>query len=177
MNFGVDHYRPKGIPRFAHLVCDYANLYYCCGSCNSRKNNDWPVDEKAGPYVVNPCNYEMASHLRFDHSTGRVEPKTPHGRHTEELLQINDDATVQYRLNTLHLVRVMSAEIELLQHQLREIAALLRKGNIPQIQYELDVQSINQEMAKARGIVQAHSGELPLPSLKSQRLGVVLVKR
>lgn len=69
LNFGVDHYRPKGIPRFASLICDYANLYYCCGNCNSRKNNDWPFDEKAGPYVVNPCDHEMAAHLRFDAKT------------------------------------------------------------------------------------------------------------
>jgi len=38
MNFGVDHYRPQSISQFAHLKCDYRNLYYCCGNCNSLLN-------------------------------------------------------------------------------------------------------------------------------------------
>jgi hypothetical protein len=28
--FAVDHVRPKGLPEYAHLVCDYENLVYAC---------------------------------------------------------------------------------------------------------------------------------------------------
>lgn len=174
LNFGVDHYKPKGIPRFAHLVCAYENLYYCCSNCNSRKNNDWPLDEKVGPYIVNPCNYEMTSHLWFDGKTGRVEPRTPYGKHTEELLQLNDVATIQYRLGTLTTVRLFSAEVVKQERDLGVITGLLRDGKISQNEYDADVQSINQELTDLRCIMQKHTGELPLHPLRKKQLGIVL---
>lgn len=175
LNFGVDHYRPKGIARFSNLVCAYKNLYYCCGSCNSRKSDDWPHDEKVGPYIVNPCDYEMAAHLRFDGKTGRVEPKTPHGMHTEELLQLNDDATVQYRLGTLTTVRLFSAEIEQLERQMKAIAGRLRDGKISQDRHDAELLSISQDIAALRRILHTHTGELPLSPLRKQRLGYPLL--
>lgn len=104
LNFGVDHYRPQS--RFGHLTCVYANLYYCCGGCNSRKNDDWPVDESKGPYVVNPCEMVMADHLRFEAATGNIESRTPHGLHTIELLQLNERLTVEQRLRQRRLLEV-----------------------------------------------------------------------
>ena len=68
--FTVDHYRPKGLPQFAPLAVTYANLFYCCPACNSRKNNYWPKDEAKGPLIPNPCDHNMAEHLR--HADGEV---------------------------------------------------------------------------------------------------------
>lgn len=176
LNFGVDHYKPKGIPRFANLVCDYENLYYCCGNCNSRKNNDWPLDEKLGPYVVNPCDHEMAAHLRFNAKTGKVEARTPYGEHTEELLQLNDDARVQYRLGTLATVRVFTAEIEQQELLLKAVAGKLKAGLITQAEYGAEEQAISEDLACLRYTLQAHIGELPLPPLRKTRLGISLIK-
>ncbi|MEC4749570.1 hypothetical protein [Methylomicrobium sp. Wu6] len=176
LNFGVDHYKPKGIPRFAKLVCDYENLYYCCGNCNCRKNNDWPLDEKLGPYVVNPCDHEMAAHLRFNAKTGKVEARTPYGEHTEELLQLNDDARVQYRLGTLATVRVFTAEIEQQELLLKAVAGKLKAGLITQAEYDAEEQAISEDLACLRHTLQAHIGELPLPPLRKTRLGISLIK-
>lgn len=176
LNFGVDHYRPKGIPRFASLVCDYENLYYCCGNCNSRKSNDWPDDEKLGPYVVNPCDHEMAAHLRFNAKTGEVEARTFYGKHTEELLQLNDDAVVQYRLGTLTTVRLLAAEIEQQELQLNEIAGQLKAGLISQAEYDAEEQAISQDLIGLRHTLRAHKGELPLTPLRKNRLGISLIK-
>lgn len=176
LNFGVDHYRPKGILRFASLICDYENLYYCCGNCNSRKNNDWPLDEKVGPYVVNPCDHEMAAHLRFDAKTGMVEARTAYGEHTKELLQLNDDAVVQYRLGTLTTVRLYSIEIDQLGRQLKAIAGQLRAGKISQAQYEAEEQDINQNLADLLHTLQSHTGQLSLPPLRKKLLGITLIK-
>lgn len=170
LNFGIDHYRPKGIARFANLVCDYQNLYYCCGNCNSRKNNDWPDDEKIGPYVVNPCDYSMAAHLRFNAKTGRIETRTPNGKHTEELLQLNDDALIKYRLSTLTTVRLYTAEIQQHELQLRELAVQFRTGTISQTEYDNEEQAINQALADLRHTLQAHTGQLPLRSLPKNTL-------
>lgn len=175
LNFGVDHYKPKGIPRFANLVCAYKNLYYCCGSCNSRKTNYWALDEKVGPHIVNPCDYEMAAHLRFDSDTGQVVTKTPHGKLTEELLQLNDHATVQYRLSTLRIVRLFSTEIEQLERQLKEIARRLRDGKISQVDHDTEAQAINKDLTDLRCTMRAQTGELPLPPLQMQRLALSLI--
>lgn len=175
LNFGVDHYKPKGIARFANLMCSYENLYYCCGNCNSRKNNDWPQDEKVGPYIVNPCDYEMGAHLRFNSNTGKVESRTTHGKHTEELLQLNDEATVQYRLGTLTTVRLFSAEIKVQEQLLQKIHILFRKGKISNSQYDINVSEIKQAIAELRVIMETHTGELPLLPLKKQKQGVSLL--
>lgn len=176
LNFGVDHYRPKGIPRFASLVCDYENLYYCCGNCNSRKSNNWPLDEDVGPCVVNPCDYEMATHLRFNAKTGRVEARSLHGKHTEELLQLNDDTVVQYRLGTLTTVRLYVEEIDQQERQLKALAGKLRAGTISQTQYDAEEQHINQDLDCLCHTLKKQTGELPLPPLPKTRLGVSLIK-
>lgn len=175
LNFSVDHYRPKGIPRFANLVCVYDNLYYCCGICNSRKNDYWPIDEKQGPFVVAPCEHEMASHLRFDSKTGLVDSRTADGQHTSELLQLNDEATVQWRLGTLRTVKMYASEVEKQDELLKSAAKLLRAGKISQIEFEVEKKSIQVEIDELRYTMQSFTGELPLPPLPRQRLGMQLL--
>jgi len=175
LNFGVDHYRPKSINRFAKLECEYSNLYYCCSNCNSRKNDDWPVDETAGPYVVNPCEHEMTAHLRFDSQTGLVESKTANGQHTVTLLQLNDIASVQYRLGTLKTVTLYSDEIRKLEKQLIAIGKLQRAGNLSQSDYDRYKAEIENELQLARTTLQSHNGDLPLPPLQNKRKGIPLL--
>lgn len=117
----------------------------------------------------------MAAHLRFDAKTGKVVARTPYGEHTEELLQLNDDAVVQYRLGTLTTVRVLTAEIEQLELQLKAVAGQLRAGLIKQAVYDAEEQALNQDLAYLRYTVHAHKGEVPLPPLRKNRLGVSLI--
>lgn len=173
--FGVDHYRPKGIPRFSNLVCAYDNLYYCCNSCNSRKNNDWPTDENAGPYVVNPCDFEMASHLRFISKTGKVEAKTKHGQHTEELLQLNDETLVKFRLSTILTISALEDSLRKFE-KLRELARKkLAAGGITQAEFNLAIRDIEVLVSNTQYFINSHTGELPLSPIKKARLGVLLV--
>lgn len=174
LNFGVDHYRPKGIPRFANLVCEYENLYYCCGSCNSRKNDYWPLDEGKGPFVVAPCEHEMAAHLRFDGVTGLVEHRTVEGEHTAELLQLNDAAIVQWRLGTLQTVRLYAKEIERQHRALKAVTRLLREGKMSQAQFDDESERIQESLEGLRRTMQSFTGESPLPPLPQRRFGVPL---
>jgi hypothetical protein len=173
--FGVDHYRPKGILRFANLVTTYANLYYCCGSCNSRKNNYWPIDEKKDPWVVAPCEHVMVDHLRFNSTTGEIETRTTNGRFTEELLQLNDVALVKYRLSTLKIISICSREIKLHESQATEAKRMLVSGSISQAEFDIESADIKQEIDQMLLIMQSHSGELPTRALPKQRFGVSLV--
>ncbi len=42
--FHVEHYKPKSLDKFAHLLIEYHNLFYACAICNRFKGNDWPND-------------------------------------------------------------------------------------------------------------------------------------
>lgn len=175
LNFGIDHYKPKGLQKFANLICDYSNLYYCCGSCNSRKNDYWPTDENAGPFIVAPCEHEMALHLRFNSKTGQIESRTVNGSHTVELLQLNEVATVQYRLTTLRIVDSFTAEVEKQEKLLKDVTRLFRNGKITQAQFDFEEQNIKEELKILHLTIQQHSGELALPPLRKVCLGISLM--
>lgn len=172
--FGADHYRPKSLSRFAHLAADYANLYYCCATCNSRKRAYWPQDEARDPYVVNPCDFAMAQHLWFEASTGVVRPKGNDGRHTEDLLQLNADALVRYRLNALLIVRMCDREIAALSANLAVFKKRLRSGDMDQTTYDIEFEETTSEIAKVQQLRDDTTGETQLPALPVLRWGIVL---
>ncbi|WP_449490932.1 hypothetical protein [Caballeronia sp. M23-90] len=176
INMGVDHYRPKGIPQFAALVRDWTNLYYCCGACNSRKNNYWPSDESKGPFIVNPCDFEMGAHLRYDSKTGLVEihNQSKDGEWTRDLLQLNDDATIKYRKATQKTIALFDKSISEALRELAEIQTLLQNQKITQAQYDLDKSAIQGELDDLRETRARFTGELPLAPLRAQRAGVAL---
>ncbi|OAI23792.1 MULTISPECIES: hypothetical protein [Methylomonas] len=118
----------------------------------------------------------MAAHLRFDSKTGKVEARTPYGKHTEELLQLNDDALIQYRLGTLRTVRLLTAEIEQQELQLKAVAKQLKANLITQAEYAAEEQAIRDDLAFLHHTLQAHKGELPLPPIRKTRLGITLIK-
>lgn len=174
LNFGVDHYRPKGIPRFAGLICTYKNLFYCCGECNSRKSNYWPIDEAADPYVVNPCDFTMTNHLRFIGKTGHVEAKDRNGLFTVELLQLNEPSLVQSRNIALTLVKACETEIGKQERLLNLLTGQLRAGGISTAQYEMEKPSIEQEIENFRQALAALTGTLPLRPFTNRQLSVPL---
>lgn len=176
LNFGVDHYKPKAHPRFKKLVCEYNNLYYCCGACNSRKNNYWPADEAVDPFVVNPCDHQMASHLRFDSATGRVSYRSEHGRFTEELLQLNDDTQVEYRKTTMRVLSMSDKRMKELAGDALDLNRLLREGSISQEVYDLERAAIDLEIDEVKKIIDSHSGQTALKIPPKSRLGIMLRK-
>lgn len=170
--FGADHYRPKSVPRFAGLALAYNNLYYCCGVCNSRKRAYWPTDEKRDPYVVNPCDHEMAKHLWFDAKTGRVSPKSFHGTHTEDLLQLNDEARVSYRLNTLQALKNHTRTITWLEESVVVMAGKLKRGELTKDEYRTEVSEMAADIDRTRALVDALTGKTMLAPLPKRIRGV-----
>ncbi|UVK90135.1 hypothetical protein LOY52_08710 [Pseudomonas sp. B21-051] len=162
MNFGVDHYRPKGIAKFAILERDYQNLYYCCGSCNSRKNNAWPKDEAKGPYIVNPCDYVMSQHLRFESTNGTMATRTKFGEYTEELLQLNDPIQVEYRKTTFQVLKMAAVNLTALENQKPEILKLLQNNKITADVYDSEIKIIDDEIKTIETFIQNNTGSKPL---------------
>jgi len=174
MNFGVDHYRPQSISQFAHLKCDYRNLYYCCGNCNSRKKDAWPIDEKVGPYVINPCDHVMADHLRFDAVTASVAARSPWGMYTRDLLQLDERDFIALRKSSLQIARLCERELELHQKNIRELQAKLKKGQISKAVFNKELADIQIEILDTQRSLDRITGSAPLPRLPKSRLGVAL---
>jgi 5-methylcytosine-specific restriction endonuclease McrA len=120
--FGADHYRPK--LQFPHLAAVYANLFYCCNACNSRKGDAW--DSTGVQFVPNPVDHLMFKHLRYKHAV--VVDHSDAGKYTIELLDLNDDETVSYRENILHTISVLEEALDELK-QLRKKAENARKAS------------------------------------------------
>jgi uncharacterized protein (TIGR02646 family) len=68
----IDHFRPKSDPRFRHLVCQWDNLYYACGNCQSFKGEQWSDN----PQLIAPDEEGYAFNRFFiiDARTWKIEP-------------------------------------------------------------------------------------------------------
>ncbi|MCQ9378833.1 hypothetical protein [Methyloversatilis sp. XJ19-49] len=174
LNFGVDHYRPKSVPRFKSLVCEYQNLYYCCGGCNTRKNDYWPIDDAKGPFIVAPCEHEMAAHLRFNSKSGRIEARSIHGAHTEDLLQLNDEALVSYRLGALKIVDSLRRVMSEAESLMKKLEAKYRLGEITSKEIDEARDEHFEELNQLRTLLDAHEGSSPTKPIPKSRLGVAL---
>lgn len=165
LHYTVEHYRPKGLPRFSHLLCDYGNLYYCCHTCNSLKSDDWPVDENAGPFVPNPCEHVMSDHLRFDRATGRVEPRSEWGRHAERLLRLNDDDLVRLRKDRLTTLGALEVQIKAIERDCLQLDQMLATGAIAGAEHGAAIAELRQDLAALTSARQTLAGTVALRSL------------
>ncbi len=116
----------------------------------------------------------MASHLRFNSTKGTVDSQTKEGQFTEELLQLNDVATVQYRLTTLRTISMYESEICKNELQVKAINQLLRTRKISQARFDAEMTEVVAEINDLRLTMKSYTGELPIPTLQKRRLGVVL---
>jgi uncharacterized protein (TIGR02646 family) len=100
-SFTIDHFRPKGLPRFRHLRNIYANLYYACPRCNTYKGNVWPARSTVarGSGFVDPCAQDPLNHFSFD-AGGGIAPRTAAGAYTIRHLRL-DRAQLERRRREL----------------------------------------------------------------------------
>ncbi len=61
----VDHYLPKSKDEKAEHIYDWNNYVWACHSCNSQKNNHYPL--------LNPCDKKDMKCIYFDTKTGQYQ--------------------------------------------------------------------------------------------------------
>lgn len=166
--FQVDHYRPKSLPAFAHLVVEYGNLCYCCGNCNSRKSNYWPDNEEADPWVVNPCEHDMAAHLRFSAGTGLVEPRSSHGEWTAELLDLNGETVVQHRQFVLRQLKRIEQDKADLIAEAKRLRVALKRDEISRATFDTQLAEIDTDLQFCQRDADTLDGSLPPRPLPSR---------
>lgn len=104
-----------------------------------------------------------------------MEPQSADGKHTEELLLLNDNATVRYRLGALKTVSLLESEIASQEKMLREVARLVRTGKLTKKEGAAEAAAINNELDVLRDMLLRTTGELPLPALPRHRVGLTLL--
>lgn len=153
--YGADHYRPKKL--FPELAATYANLFYCCNPCNSRKGGYWPDgDQASARFIPNPCDHEMFAHLRFQRAS--VEAKTTSGEFTLELLDLNDPESLNYRkfvLETIAIYEKKRNELQVFATQIRSKRdageILLSDADHALAKIELDLEKTSMNLLRLSG--------------------------
>lgn len=93
-SFAVEHHMPQS--PFTNRITDWTNLYYACRTCNGAKSNFYPRGTRSRiDYLPTPCTDRMFDHLRYRRAL--VVPHSETGRFAEELLDLNESTSVEYR--------------------------------------------------------------------------------
>lgn len=87
----IEHFKPKGLPAYAHLQLDYANLHASCTRqptgdagehCGHRKGNSYSPD------LISPLEPDCASHFKYK-LDGRITHTDNRGKVTISTLQLD----------------------------------------------------------------------------------------
>lgn len=123
-DFHVEHYRP--VKLFPELERTYANLFYACARCNSRKKAYWPGTpaEEATHFLPNPCDHVMVDHVKYDGS--KAVARSEAGEVAVRQLDLNEEIFVVWRARYIRRVAEWRRELKAVNARLDRIARALR---------------------------------------------------
>lgn len=75
----VDHFRPKGNPRYRHLTFEWANLVYSCSRCNQAKGNQFPGLTDDPWFVLNLTDKKLGASVESLASRVYAHPSMTEG--------------------------------------------------------------------------------------------------
>lgn len=116
----IEHFRPKGLLEFEHLINHWENLLLACRDCNGTKFNKFPEDGNGEPLLIDPsdANIDPEEHLDFNIDfmgglEGQIyeKNKSPIGKKTIEIIKLRNGMYVRERRK--HLVDCFKALTEL----------------------------------------------------------------
>ena len=145
--FGVEHYKPK--EKFPELEWEYDNLFYACNCCNSRKGESWPTETQLrnNVFVPNPCEHIMFEHLKF--AGAKVEIRSKTGIYTDELLDFNDDVSVNFREIIIYLIEKIINDLKLTGNTILKLEKKLRDKPLDneKIEIKKDIAKLNDKIS------------------------------
>lgn len=92
----IEHFRPK--QKYPLYAFYWENMLLVCGECNRHKGNQFPLNSKSQPAIIDPAIDNPWDHLDFDPETGLLTPlfkeNTPNnesikGRQTLDILRFS----------------------------------------------------------------------------------------
>jgi hypothetical protein len=97
--FHIDHFSPVAVEPDGK--CEYRNLIYACATCNEAK--------KALLGLPDPCNIPFHECLQIK-TDGHVEALNPHGERLRQVLRLDNEKNVSYRLKLMRTLEALRAE-------------------------------------------------------------------
>lgn len=136
--FHIDHYLPKTI--FPEKRCEYSNLFYSCGDCNSLKGSYWAnrVRKFFQEYILNPCDYDYDIH--FDRTRSEWIPKTTVAGWNIEKLRLNSKKQIDIREVRAFFLKT----IEELSEKKRRLEIALTNNKLSQCDFREVVNQIGE---------------------------------
>lgn len=99
----IDHFRPKGL--YPERTFDWLNYLLACSVCNSNfKRDQFPLDERNEPLLLNPADDDPLDHLQFT-STGHVISETLKGEWSIRVYGLDRETLQRGRRNTWVLLQ------------------------------------------------------------------------
>lgn len=128
----VEHLRPKALPCFAHLECEYENLLYACPVCNSYKGIDWPSDRPVdeGKGYPDPCQVDYDDHIVLMDDL-RVTGRTAVGAYLVRRLRLNRKQVLKIRRKREGLRQSIKRRIEAAEAALTEAEIMAGRDGLP----------------------------------------------
>jgi len=102
-SFHVEHFRPKSIDEFKHLIKEYTNLFYACAICNRFKSNDWPSEPNEEfniPFYIDPNLYDYNRFFTITENY-TVEGKNVSASYLIERINLNRPQLINVRRETI----------------------------------------------------------------------------
>lgn len=129
----IEHLRPRSVPRFEHLECEYSNLLYSCPVCNTYKGRDWPSDNPVedGRGYPDPCMVDYDDHIRLLPNY-RVEGLTNVGRYLVRRLRLNRLQLVKVRKGRSDLRASVEARILAARETISETGRMAARSDLPE---------------------------------------------
>lgn len=90
-NSHIEHFKPKGDPKYAHLQLEYNNLHASCGKDRSGKKEEHCGHKKYNEYqeeLISPLEPHCATHFTYN-TSGEIGYTSKRGRITIDLLNLN----------------------------------------------------------------------------------------
>lgn len=69
----IEHFWPKAV--YPTKLLEWDNLLLVCGTCNSQKLSQFPLDDFLQPLLIDPSFDNPWTHLDFDEVTGELTPR------------------------------------------------------------------------------------------------------
>lgn len=108
----LDHFRPKGLPQFKHLLYNPNNLVWACSKCNNLKSDKWPahqLDELTfgGEGFIEPFVDDRKEYFQIA-DNGELVPQKPPAEYLIILLALDRIALQKIREKRLLNFQMMT---------------------------------------------------------------------
>lgn len=142
----VEHFRPKTsfrnhkaeerqYPGYYWLAYEWKNLYLACETCNSKKNDFFPLfnpDERAinhksdihkeKPILIDPGNDDIEKYITFNGEVAvGLDEEIGRGKTTIELVNLNRRTLLEDRLKRLQIIKTLVGVIDAAQKETKNL--------------------------------------------------------